>query len=151
METVVILILVGAVLLWLETLLPGMIAGMVGLFCLVAGVVLGYVRGGTQTGNLILLGVIGGLIMGTFCFLYFFPKSRMARIFISQGASGELGVERPELLHQTGTALTHLRPSGSAQINSKRVDVVTEGAMIERGSPIKVIAVEGLRVVVRPL
>jgi membrane-bound ClpP family serine protease len=29
------------------------------------------------------------------------------------------------------------------------VDVVTEGAMIERGTPIKVVATEGLRVVVR--
>jgi len=42
-----------------------------------------------------------------------------------------------------------LRPSGTAVINGKRIDVVTEGPFVERGSPIKVVEVEGARVVVR--
>jgi len=37
-----------------------------------------------------------------------------------------VGAAKPELLHQTGTALTALRPSGTALIDGKRVDVVTE-------------------------
>lgn len=45
--------------------------------------------------------------------------------------------------------MTTLRPSGTAVINGKRVDVVSEGAFIEAGQVIKVVAVEGLRVVVR--
>jgi membrane-bound serine protease (ClpP class) len=52
-------------------------------------------------------------------------------------------------LHCSGTALTNLRPSGTALIDGKRVDVVTNGSMIERGAEVKVIAVEGARVVVR--
>jgi membrane-bound serine protease (ClpP class) len=60
-----------------------------------------------------------------------------------------LGVARPELLNGTGTALTQLRPSGTANINGQRVDVVTEGDLIERGAKIKVVAVEGARIVVR--
>jgi len=54
-------------------------------------------------------------------------------------------------VHQTGTALTILRPSGTAEINGRRVDVVTEGDWLEVGAPVTVIAVEGLRVVVRAL
>jgi membrane-bound serine protease (ClpP class) len=42
-----------------------------------------------------------------------------------------------------------LRPSGAAVINDKRVDVVTEGPFIDRGTPVRVVAVEGMRVVVR--
>jgi membrane-bound serine protease (ClpP class) len=34
-------------------------------------------------------------------------------------------------------------------IGGKRVDVVTEGGMIDPGTPLKVVAVEGMRVVVR--
>ena len=60
-----------------------------------------------------------------------------------------MGVEKPELLQQAGTALTPLRPSGTASINGRRVDVVTEGPFVERGATVKVIAVEGMRVVVR--
>jgi membrane-bound ClpP family serine protease len=36
-----------------------------------------------------------------------------------------------------------------AFINGNRTDVITEGGLIDRGASIKVVAVEGLRVVVR--
>ena len=86
----------------------------------------------------------------TGCFWFkFFPQSRLAKLFISQRTVGDIGTEKPELLHQTGTAFTSLRPSGTAVINGKRIDVVTEGPFVERGSPIKVVEVEGARVVVR--
>jgi membrane-bound serine protease (ClpP class) len=58
-------------------------------------------------------------------------------------------VAKPELLNGTGVALSQLRPSGTATINGQRVDVVTEGGLIERGTAIKVVAVEGARIVVR--
>ena len=149
METVAVLILVGAILLLLETVLPGMIAGLVGLCCLVAGVMMGYLTYGPATGNLILLGVAGGLVVLTVLWIRFFPTSNLGQMFVTRRTVGNLGVEKPELLHQTGTALTTLRPSGTALINGKRVDVVTEGGLIERGTAIRVVAVEGLRVVVR--
>ena len=79
----------------------------------------------------------------------FFPESRIAKRFISQGADGELGVAKPELLHCTGVAITPLRPSGAAAFNGERVDVITEGGFIDRGMAVKVMAVEGARVVVR--
>ncbi len=149
MGTVVILILVGAALLLLETVLPGMIAGIIGFGCLVAGVAMAYVDFDTRTANFVLLAVVVGLVAGTACWLKFFPDSRVARLFISQRTVGEIGAEKPELLNQNGTALTPLRPSGAASINGKRVDVITEGPFVERGSPVKVVAVEGMRVVVR--
>lgn len=49
---------------------------------------------------------------------------------------------------QTGTALTVLRPAGTAEIGNDRLDVVTEGDMIPKDSPIRVIRVEGNRIVV---
>ena len=75
----------------------------------------------------------------------------MARVFVSKSAVGDIGTAKPELLNQTGTAFTTLRPAGTAIINDKRVDVVTEGALIEKGTAIKVVAIEGLRVVVRAI
>jgi membrane-bound serine protease (ClpP class) len=151
MALIITLLLLGAVLLFLEVLLPGLIAGTIGFLCLVAAVILGYRGFGYQTGSLILAGVLVGLLIGTWCWLEFFPESRVARRFISQGASGELGVAKPELLNGTGTALTQLRPSGTATINGQRVDVVTEGDLIERGAQLKVVAVEGARIVVRAI
>ncbi len=149
LASLVTLVLAGVVLLLLETLLPGMIAGLVGFACLVSGVVVAYVNFGAPTGNLVLVLVVVGMIAATLCWMKFFPETRFAKVFISRRTVGDIGTERPELLNQTGTALTTLRPSGTAVLNGKRVDVVTEGSLIERGTPVKVVAVEGMRVVVR--
>jgi membrane-bound serine protease (ClpP class) len=56
-----------------------------------------------------------------------------------------------DLIGAEGIALTTLRPSGTAEINGKRVDVVTESEYVEKGKKIKVIAVEGIRVVVKEI
>ena len=151
MATIITLLLVGAALLLLETVLPGMIAGLVGLGCLIAGVVIAYMDFGPRTGNLVLIIVVVGFVIGTLCWMRFLPDSPMARLFISRGTIGTIGAEKPELVQRTGTALTALRPSGTALIDGQRVDVVSEGQMIEKGSRIKVVATEGLRVVVRAL
>lgn len=149
MTWIVVLLIVGALLLLLETLLPGMVAGTIGALCLIAAVVLGYRDFGMATGNGLLAVVILGLALGMYGWLKYFPESRIAKRFISQSAVGDLGVDRPDLLNRTGTTLTALRPSGIATIQNQRVDVVTEGGFIERGSAIKVVAIEGSRVVVR--
>lgn len=149
METVILLIVAGLILMLVETVLPGMIAGLVGFGCLVAAVVLSYMREGPRTGGLVLLSVLVILVVAGLLWIRFFPHSRLGQAFVTRGALGSPQLEKPELLHQTGTALTALRPSGTALINGHRVDVVTEGAMIEAGTPIQVVALEGIRVVVR--
>lgn len=151
MVLVVTLLFAGAVLLLAETVLPGMIAGLLGVGCLIAGVVMGYQDLGVTTGNWILLGTMAGLVAGFVLWLKYFPESRFARIYTSHGAVGDIGTERPELVGQAGVAHTALRPSGVAIIGGQRVDVVTEGGMVARGVAVRVVAVEGARVVVRPV
>ncbi len=149
MELIVVLLIVGAVLLILETILPGLVAGILGFGCLLAGIIAGYAEFGARVGNWILTGVVLGLVGGFGVWVKVFPDTRLARVIVSKRVVGNIDAARPELLNHTGTAYTQLRPSGTALINGKRVDVVTEGSLIERGTPIKVVAIEGVRVVVR--
>ncbi len=149
MGLVITLFVVGTILLGLETILPGMIAGIIGLLCVIAAVIQSYVLFGPQTGTLVLGGTFVALLLGTVLWLKFLPQTRIGRLFASKQIVGDIHTERPELLNQTGQALTPLRPSGMAMINGHRVDVVTEGGMIDRNTPVKVVAVEGMRVVVR--
>jgi membrane-bound serine protease (ClpP class) len=53
------------------------------------------------------------------------------------------------LLGLAGKAVTDLRPAGIGLINGKRVDVVSRGEYIDKGSDFLVQAVEGNRVVVK--
>ncbi len=50
-----------------------------------------------------------------------------------------------------GTAVTPLRPAGTAEFAGDRVDVVSEGGFIPAGTHVRVVLVEGGRVVVRAI
>lgn len=50
-----------------------------------------------------------------------------------------------------GEALTDLRPAGTVIINDQRYDAVTQGEYIEKGNKIKVIEIEGSKIVVKIL
>jgi len=149
MELIITLLITGFILLLLETILPGMIAGIIGFSCIIIATIMSYSKFGIQTGNTILVCVLIILTIGTMAWIKFFPKSWIAKFFISNQTVGELNVEKPELIGKEGVALSNLRPSGMAMIDGKRVDVVTEGGIIEKGKKIKVVAVEGLCVIVR--
>ena len=56
--------------------------------------------------------------------------------------------EAKSLLGATGVAETVLRPAGKGRFGEQLVDVVTEGDLITKGERIKIVAVEGSRVVV---
>lgn len=88
-----------------------------------------------------------------FVLLKFLPKSDMFnKLILKEQVAEKSGyASKPTIEHLIGLegkALTDLRPSGSALIDGKRIDVVTEGDYISNGSKIIVKSVEGSKVVV---
>ena len=84
-------------------------------------------------------------------------SSRLAKsgIFLLQSTDRDVGYEsaasRTDLVGTVGTAITDLRPSGTALFNDERVDVVSESEWITEGTPVRVVSAEGYRHVVRPV
>ncbi len=64
-------------------------------------------------------------------------------------ASQQQGLEA--LINMKGVAVTDLRPAGMAQINSQRLDVVTDGEYVEKDAPIIVTGISGNRIVVEEI
>lgn len=150
MTLIVALVLIGLILVVLETFLPGMVLGIAGVVCLVAAVVIGFRDFGPSTGVNVLMAVGLGLCG---CFVFYaqvFPSTPIAKALISQRVLRNPDMQ-DELLHARGTTLSALRPSGMAMINGKRFDVVSEGGFIEPNTPIEVIDVDGARIVARKL
>ncbi|MBY0588224.1 hypothetical protein K2X85_13685 [bacterium] len=56
-----------------------------------------------------------------------------------------------DLMGKEGLTITPLRPAGTTDFSGRRVDTVSEGIMIDRGRSVRVVAVEGRRVVVREI
>jgi membrane-bound serine protease (ClpP class) len=101
------------------------------------------------------LAIVAALIL-IFILARFLPKTTIFKKFIlsveEKTTEGFTSHEiTKELIGAKGIALTTLRPAGTAEINGKRVDVVTDSEYIENGKPIEVIKVEGLKVLVREL
>lgn len=65
------------------------------------------------------------------------------------GYSGRDNLE--SFLGKTGIAATVLRPSGIGIFDDIKLDIVTEGEFIPKGSNIEIVRVEGMRVIVRKL
>src|SRR5207302_7560414 len=92
---VVILLVVGVALLLLETMLPGLVAGIIGCCCLVAGIALSYARLDAGSANLILVLVLVLLVGGFALWLKFFPGSRLGKRFVSHRVVGNIDAEKP--------------------------------------------------------
>lgn len=97
---------------------------------------------------------VAGAIVGAMLLGKYLPKSRLFEAFVLQTASGgDIDAPLPDvransLVGETGKAISPLRPAGKAMIGGKLMDVVTEGDHIPTDTAIKVLAVEGTRVVV---
>jgi membrane-bound serine protease (ClpP class) len=102
--------------------------------------------------NLSIAIIAAGVIIAIL--IQYLPKSPLYRhlaLVTTQPSGGSVAV--PESARgisagMSGHAKTTLRPSGKADFNGQIFDVVSEGEFIEAGQPIRVVAVEGARVVV---
>ena len=70
-------------------------------------------------------------------------------MFVSKSSVGGMDYAYSEMEGQRGVVLASCRPSGIAEINGKRLDVVAESGFIEKDAEVEVILVEGNRIVVR--
>ena len=147
MTLAVTLLVIGLILLFFEILLPGMVLGALAVLSIGGSVAAAYIH--TDFGHLFLGIALLSVTGFTFWFVLVFPNTRFGKKLTSQTTVGDLGIDHDSLLDQQGEAYTDLRPSGKANINEQRFDVVTEGVFLEKGDPLRVVAIEGQRIVVR--
>ncbi len=80
--------------------------------------------------------------------LAFLPVTLRKTLSSKDGANVQ-PQELTDLIGTTGSAITDLRPSGTATLEGQRYDVVSTGEYIEKGSAIEVTVVDGNRIVVK--
>ncbi|HCY77939.1 MAG TPA: peptidase [Ignavibacteriales bacterium] len=95
-------------------------------------------------------------LLGIFLLAKYLPKSSaFNKLVLSESEKADKGfVSYPsekDLIGKTGIAFTTLRPGGTAEFDGKRVDVVADSEYINQGTKIKVLRVEGIKVVVTPI
>ena len=161
----VVLFVIGVVLLLAEIfVIPGFgIAGISGLtavllalgFSLIGNVGFSFPSGeAISSAVLTLAASLVMLVISMFSLGRLLPRSeRFSHLVLAPSMTAETGYtsaeSHVEWVGRTGIAITGLRPSGTAEIDDNRIDVVTSGEYIEKGSAIEVMEVKGSRVRVR--
>lgn len=149
----IILFIIGIVLIFAEFFLPGGIAGIIGLALIIGSILL-------AGGNVVNMGIsifiaLIVAILGMVIIVKFFGKkiNMFNKMILTDATDTEHGyvsnVNRVELLGKLGKSMTPLRPSGTIMLEGERIDAVTEGGYVDSGKVVKVIKVEGSRIVVR--
>lgn len=159
----IIIFIAGVVLLLLEIfVVPGFgLFGILGITAIVASLFMGLLADfQIVTWDMISIALIqlAAAFVVTFVAGYFLskvlPKTNFFNrlilqdnIVIRSGYAAE--PETYELVGKEGEALTDLRPSGTAVFDDNRIDVITEGSYLTKGTKVVVIKESGSKVVVR--
>ncbi|PIC65429.1 hypothetical protein CSV79_02070 [Sporosarcina sp. P13] len=148
-----ILFLLGVGLIIAEFFIAGGIAGIFGVLAIIGSILLA----GTNLAFMAISVLIAMAVasIGMVVIMKFFGKKLhlLNKIILMDTMDTEDGYvsneNRTELLHKVATTLTPLYPSGVAELDGERIDVVSEGSYIDRGKEVVIVAVEGFRIVVR--
>jgi membrane-bound serine protease (ClpP class) len=142
-------------ILWELHVVPGHgFPGILGGLALLAAVFLAF---GIPFTFIAIEAMSTAIILTAICFALLtriFPQNAWMRrlaLVEAQGPDYVASSDHTSLRGMTGVAASFLRPAGVAQIDGKRVDVLTEGEFIAAGTPIRVTRVEGARVFVEPV
>ena len=158
MTYVVILLLAGMLLAFIETLIPsGGILGFVAVVLLTGAVVFAFMQSGT-IGWIILFIALVCVPVLVLLGLKVLPRTPFGRKMLLMkpkedfaNASGEARIIDENISYlegKTGITITQLRPSGIAEIDGQRYSVVAEGEIINQECDIIVLKVEGNSIIV---
>jgi membrane-bound ClpP family serine protease len=146
-------LLFGVLMVILEMFIPGFgIPGITGVILLILGISM---TARTVAEGLFLIFIILAVLGVNLIFvLRSVTKGKLAKtLVLNDSLNKEAGFSGTDdlscYLGREGVAHTVLRPAGAADFGGVKLDVVTEAEYLAKGTKVKVIKVEGRRVVVR--
>ena len=148
-----LLFIAGLALVIAEFFVPGGIVGILGGVLILLSLLLA----GANMSQMIMAIFIALVvaIIGMVILMKFFGKKMNVfnRLVLKDATTTEEGyvsnINRTDLLGKVGKTITPLRPAGTMQLGSERIDIVSEGSYIDAGKYVEIIKVEGSRIVVR--
>ncbi|MGE1102464.1 NfeD family protein [Peribacillus simplex] len=147
--------IIGVILVLIEFFIPGGIIGLLGFTAIVGSLFLATDDPVHMTISLLIAVTVSILVFILLVKVFGKQMKFFRKMILTDATKTEQGYvsnpNRLDLLGVEGKALTDLRPSGTALVKEERVDVVTEGSFISKGSSIIIVKVEGSRVVVREI
>jgi membrane-bound serine protease (ClpP class) len=141
---VILLYVAGLGMVVAESMMPGLVMGLIGMAAVVTSIVFGFQHHWALGAGQVALAVVAAPTA-------FFLGIRRLQLRSSLEGNISFAQDYAGLLGKEGDAHTELRPAGIVLIDGRKVDVVTGGEMVERGKRVRVVKVEGNRIVVKAI
>ncbi len=162
-----VLIVIGLILLLLEIfVIPGFgIAGVLGILSLLTGFTLAMVNfipadgfGSFKNVGESLNTALMKMSISLFMFLLLaylvirlFPKTKFGRGIVLDRSVGNIEEDLGCKVGDIGVTNSFLRPAGIVKIGPARIDVITQGEMIDKNKTVQVIAIQGHKITVKEI
>lgn len=128
--------------------------GVAGIALVGVGTIMAAMHFGTLTAVALLLVIIAVLAVLISWLLRSAAKGDMGKSKLFLHQKDELCDQQQDMqvfVGHEGKTLSVLRPSGIGDFDGVRLNVVTEGEFIENGTPIRIVRVEGGKIVVKAM
>jgi membrane-bound ClpP family serine protease len=152
----VLLLVLGLGLAILEVFFPSAgILAFLSAAAMLAAIIMGFRQNPGIGLGILAAAVVGVPVLVVLAFRYW-PKTAMGkRVLLTAPRAEDVLPDDPDrrrlkgLVGQIGRAKCNMLPGGVVAVDGHNVDAVSEGMAIEAGQPVRVIKVQGGRVVVR--
>lgn len=154
----IVCFVVGIVLLVLEAFVPGFgLPGISGIVLEVIAIVLAWVNHGPVAALGVTIIVLSLIAIAISVSLRSATNGRLSRskLILKEKESNEAGYRSSEdmnvFLGKEGETTTVLRPTGMAEFDGVKLNVVSDGEFVPAGTKVRIALVEGNRIVVKSI
>ncbi len=148
----IVLVVVGVALLLTELfLLPGFsIAGITSILCLVGSTVFAYLKLGALAGHITLVAAILLCVIAIWVFL---KKRTLYKMALKTDITSKVDLLQSTHIKvgDTGICISRLAPIGKVRIGEIEIEAKSQDGFIDDATPIEIIALDGNKVIVRPI
>ena len=144
----ILLIIIGIILLVAEIFIPSFgITGTIGIISILAGVIF---TSDSFIGGLLLFVVILLVAIILMFIAYKVLSSVKSPLILTESLNEEKPNEKLAFfVGKEGIAITPLRPSGTLEFEGVRLDVITRGEFVEKGSIVIIEEIQGKKIIVK--
>lgn len=152
MNTVILLLLVGLVLLGFEVFVPGGVLGVIGGVAMAAGCGVAFYRFDALTGGLTTATAVVLLGLMFWAELVLLPKTRLGKKLFLQKAvdatSQPAVADAAAVVGRSCEAATTLAPSGYVMLDGRRYEAWSQTGLVEKGTTLRVVSLDNFRLIV---
>lgn len=141
---IVVLYAVGLGMMIAESMMPGVVIGLIGTALLTISVVLGFKHHWA-------IGTVQVAVAVVVTPFAFYIGLRKLSLKASLEGASSFGQDYSGYQGKEGQAHTDLRPAGIVIVDGRKIDVVTSGESIPKGRRVRVELIEGNRIVVKAI